>query len=624
MTHTQKHVRPGRLIALRAPLALAVGAALLAGTASAADFRRGDFSMSIDTTLTYGASWRVEDRDDRLVGKANLDPTIGTRVAALQAQNRWAEAQALAVSAPGRFSVNSDDGNLKYDKGDLISNAVGITSEVSMNWRNWGAFFRGTGFYDFETQGRDDISDVAKDRIGKRARLLDAFVFTDFNFGDAVNGNVRFGKQVVSWGESTFIQNGINVVNPVDVSRLRVAGAELKEAFLPINSIWASFNLTENLALETLYMLEWSETEVEPSGTYFSNNDFGLTGGEFVMLNFGLVDEPANFAVCRTNPALDPRCGAAFPRSADREARNRGQYGLALRYYSQALGDTEFGLYYLRYHSRLPFVSGTAITTTSPTSGRYFIEYPEDINLFGLSWNTNIGKVAFQGEISYRDNAPLQIDDVEVLFAGLSPLNPLIENPFLLFRSRLGQFQAGEYLRGWERHEVSQLQFTLTRAFGPGNFLGADQIATVGEFGFTKVWDLPSIGVMPYQGDGTDTGCGPDWVSGGGRNPLNSCEGMATSFSWGYRLAARADYNSVAGGAWNLSPRVAFNHDVNGTTPGAGGNFVDGRMSSTLGLEANRLNKWVLDLSYTRFWGGGIFNLTSDRDFVAVSAKYLF
>lgn len=624
MTKIHTHVRAGRPMLLRAPMALAVGAALLAGSAHAAEFSRGDFTMSIDTTLTYGASSRVEERNNALVGKINLDPTLGARVTALQQQNRWAEAQALAAAAPGRFSVNSDDGNLKYDKGDLISNALGITSEISMNWTNWGAFVRATGFYDFEAMGRDDISDAAKDRIGKRARLLDAFVYRDFIIANDFTGNFRFGRQVVSWGESTFIQGGINVINPVDVSRLRVAGAELKEAFLPVNSIFASFNLTENLALETLYLLEWSETEVEPSGTYFANNDFGLVGGEFVMLNFGLVDEPANFNVCRTTPAADPRCGAAFPRSADREARDLGQFGVALRYFASELGDTEFGLYYLRYHSRLPFVSGTSITNASPTSGRYFIEYPEDINLYGLSWNTNIGTIAFQGEISYRDNAPLQIDDVEVLFAGLSPLNPLIQEPFLRFRSRLGQFGPGQYLKGWERHEVSQLQFTLTKAFGPGNFLGADQIATVGEFGATKVWDLPAVSVLPYQGDGTDTGCGPDWISGGGRNPLNACGGFATSFSWGYRLAARADYNSVGGSTWNVSPRIAFNHDVNGTTPGAGGNFVKGRKSSTVGVEGNYLNKWVLDLSYTSFWGGGIYNLTSDRDFVAVSAKYLF
>jgi len=624
MTHTTKRVRPARLTASRAPIALAVSLALLAGSATAAEFSRGDFSMSIDTTLTYGASQRVEDRDNRLIGKANLDPTLGTRVGALQAQNRWVEAQALAASAPGRFSVNSDDGNLKYDKGDLISNALGITSEVSMNWREWGAFVRGTGFYDFETQSRDDISDVAKDQIGKRVRLLDAFVYRDFIIANDITGNFRFGRQVVSWGESTFIQGGINVVNPVDVSRLRVAGAELKEAFLPINSIWASFNLTDNLALEAMYLLEWSETEVEPSGTYFSNNDFGLTGGEFVMLNFGLVDEPANFNACRTPPVLDPRCGAAFPRADDRKARDLGQFGLALRYYASELGETEFGFYYLRYHSRLPFVSGTSITTSSPTSGRYFIEYPEDINLYGLSWNTNIGLLAFQGELSYRDNAPLQIDDVEVLFAGLSPLNPLIQEPFQRFRSRLGQFGPGQYLKGWERHEVSQLQFTLTKLFGPGNFLGADQVATVGEFGGTKVWDLPSTDVLPYQGDGTDTGCGPDWATGSGRNPLNSCAGFATSFSWGYRLVARADYNSVGGSPWNVAPRVAYNHDVNGTTPGAGGNFIEDRQQATLGVEGNYLNKWVLDMSYTRFWGGGIFNLTSDRDFLAVTAKYLF
>jgi hypothetical protein len=162
---------------------------------------------------------RAEDRDDRLIGKVNLDPTIGARVTALQAQGRYVEAQALALAAPGRFSVNSDDGNLKYDKGDLISNALGLTTELSLDWRGWGAFVRATGFYDFETMDRDDISDVAKDQIGNRTRLLDAFIFRDFEFGDAVTGNFRLGKQVVSWGESTFIQGGINAINPVDVSR---------------------------------------------------------------------------------------------------------------------------------------------------------------------------------------------------------------------------------------------------------------------------------------------------------------------------------------------------------------------------------------------------------------------
>ena len=46
--------------------------------------------------------------------------------------------------------------------------------------------------------------------------------------------------------------------------------------------------------------------------------------------------------------------------------------------------------------------------------------------------------------------------------------------------------------------------------------------------------------------------------------------------------------------------------------------------SITLGVEANYLNRWSLDLSYTNYFGAGQFNLISDRDFVAFVAKYSF
>ena len=65
-------------------------------------------------------------------------------------------------------------------------------------------------------------------------------------------------------------------------------------------------------------------------------------------------------------------------------------------------------------------------------------------------------------------------------------------------------------------------------------------------------------------------------------NPETQHDGFPTAFSWGYRIAARADYNNAFGTSFTLSPRVAFNHDVNGTTPGPGGNFVEDRKSLTL------------------------------------------
>jgi hypothetical protein len=75
------------------------------------------------------------------------------------------------------------------------------------------------------------------------------------------------------------------------VSKLRVAGAELKEAFLPVDSIWASFSITENLSIEGVYLLEWEEIEPDPAGTYFSTNDFASIGGTYVAPGCGVLVE---------------------------------------------------------------------------------------------------------------------------------------------------------------------------------------------------------------------------------------------------------------------------------------------------------------------------------------------
>ncbi len=631
---------------VRRGLTLAVASALafgMAGSANAIEFGSGEFQGSLDTTLSYGASWRADDPADDLIGKAQFNPFLAAQVSALQAQGLFLEAQALQLAAQGRFSTNRDDGNLKYDKGDLISNAFKLTTELSMTWRDWGAFARGVYFYDFENADRNDLTRTARQLVGERGRLLDAFIYKNFSFGETGSGTVRFGRQVVSWGESTFIQNGINVINPVDLSALRVAGAELKEAFLPVDSIWGSISVTENLSIEGLYMFEFEEIEVDAAGTYFSSNDFATPGGTYVMLGFGTVPQPVinpelYGSVCLSGPSgfansdtgLPPAlvgagCGASFPRAPNRNAKDSGQWGLAMRYFASQLNDTEFGLYYLRYHSRLPLLSGISVTSPNLSTGRFFVEFPEDIELYGLSWNTSLpAGVAWQGEISYRPNMPLQYDDVELLFAGLSPLNAIIPQPYLRFQSQLGSFGPGQEIRGWDRFEVSQLQSTFTKLFGPGNWLGASQIALVGEIGGTKVWDLPDPSELRMEGEGTDTGGGNAIDTGNGRNPWTFPGGFPTSFSWGYRTAIRADYNSAFGKPINISPRIAFNHDVNGITPGPGGNFLEGRKSFTLGAEALYLNKWAFDVSYTIFTGGKPFNQIHDRDFYSFNVKYSF
>lgn len=622
------HLRSPALSTLS--LALAVALAGVAGQAQAFQFGDQDgFHGTVNTTIGYGLAWRTEDASDDLIGKAQFDPTVSALGLGSAAQR----------AARGRYSVNGDDGNLAYDKWSPISNAFTATVEMDLRYgSDWGGFIRATGFYDFENNDRDNLSDAAKTRVGTQSRILDAFIFHDFTIADH-QATVRFGRQVVSWGESTFIQGGINSINPVDVSKLRVAGSELKQAFLPVNMLWGSINFTDNLSGEAFYLLDFQKTDPDPVGTFFSTNDFAVIGGRYVMLNFGTVPQPVinpdlydevcrqgNFAASDSGlptSLVGAACSAAFPRTKTREADDGGQGGFALRYFAEGLNNTEFGLYAMNYHSRLPLISGIAVTTSAPTSGSYFVEYPEDIHLFGVSFNTLIESagVALQGELSYRPNQPFQVDDVELLFAGLSPLNALIPQPYLRFNSQLGQFGPGDEIRGYERHKVAQLQFTATKVFGPANWFGADQIATVAEVGFTQV-DLP--GNLRFNGDGTDTGGGPDVTSGSGRNPITQPGGFPNDFSWGYRLAARLDYNNAWGTPLTFSPRIAFTHDVNGITPGPGGNFIEGRKSVTIGAAADYLSKWLFDLSYTSYFGGGSYNLIHDRDFVQVAARYSF
>ena len=164
---------------------------------------------------------------------------------------------------------------------------------------------------------------------------------------------------VVSWGESTFIQNSINAINPVDVSKLRVPGAELKEALLPVGIFSASLGVTDNVSVDAYWQYDYQRTLIDPTGSYFSTNDFVGANGNFVTLGFGLVPDslpigPGGSLV----PATIFTGGvASATRSADVRPDGTDEYGVALRFYAPALNDTEFGLYHIKYHSRLPTIN---------------------------------------------------------------------------------------------------------------------------------------------------------------------------------------------------------------------------------------------------------------------------
>ena len=633
-------------------------------------FDKGELQGSLDTTLSYGVTFRVEDPDSRLVGLLKPD---------------------------GRaYSENVDDGTLNYDTG-LVSNTVKATSELELNYKNFGAFVRGTGFYDFENQDGDReyiaLTDSAKDLVGSDIRLLDAFLTVDFNAGD-MPVTIRVGDQVVSWGESTFIQNSINTINRADVAALRLPGSEVKEALLPEGMAYINAGITDNITVEAFYLYDWEQTDIDPSGSYFSTNDFAGDGGSKVMLGFGdWSDKGTEVGALGFDPDF-----MGVGRGKTREASNSGQFGVAFRWFAPFLNDTEFGFYYVNYHSRLPIISGrsgtvggfgnavaaattinaysnpmspsygdaaasigagaaagtvmgandpagsaTGVLTVAASTGadaakyisayitdlysqtaRYFTEYPEDIQLIGISFNTDIGTtgIAMQGEVSHRFDMPLQVDDVELLFAALTPLKDI--NPAVLYNQlRPNGVGFEEIIPGYILRDVTQVQTTLTKILGPT--LGTDSITLAGEIGWTHVHDMPSKNELRLNGPGTFTS-GNIFHDTTGLHQGKAAEpasAFADADSLGYQLVVKLTYNSVMG-LVNLSPRVSWQHDVSGVSPGPGGNFLEGRKAITFGLNADYQNKWAFDISYTNYSGAGRNNLINDRDFIGANIKYSF
>ncbi|MCB2107297.1 MAG: DUF1302 domain-containing protein [Rhodobacteraceae bacterium] len=558
---------------------------------------------SFDTTFTVGASIRTQGRDQDLIGIVN-----GGRA----------------------FSINGDNGNLNFSKGDFVSLRASGVNELELDAGNLTFFTRVNYFYDqinrSATLDRTPLADEARHLAGLDFDLLDLYVTGYFDLGDNPL-TMRLGKQVLSWGESTFIQNGINVINPFDVTKLRGAGTELREGVVPVPIVQASLGLGD-FSIEGFYQLGWDHTEIEAEGTFFSTNDFASPGGQNVFLRFGLPPGPID-----NPPSLSqPPVGSIVPRDPDRDAKDSGQFGVALRYLATELNDTEFGAYYIKYHSRLPVLSGRTGKLLGIVGGDYartagyFREFPEDIKLAGFSLNTVLGTVALQAEYSYHWDQPLQADDVELLFAALSPLDPLLGLPLppgtpVFGRSQLGPYGFEQEVRGWRRKDYSQAQATATELLA--NVGPFDQVALVGEVGFTKVHNLEDPSVLRYEGPGTFTSANPFFTQLTLQPATADAKGFADSFSWGYRLVFRGDINNAIG-AVTLTPQVAFSHDVKGTTPSPIANFVDGRISSTFSLGASYLNQWQASLAYTVSTGGGNYNLLRDRDFLSFTVSYSF
>jgi hypothetical protein len=667
------------------PLALSIAAAMmtLAGaSAQASNFQLGKFDISFDSTFSAGSSWRVENRNwNDNVGKSN-NVNNGFNFDQYHPILNVNPNAATVWDGAGSYSTNGDNGNLNFDSGESFSKLIKGSHELDVRYENLGFFARGMYFYDFEMMDSDRAwtnphsgkvndpcrDDDARDQLCRDIRLLDAFVYGDFDIGE-MPFSVRVGQQVISWGESTLISHGISELNPVDIARLKAPGAELKEAFIPFGAVWASLGITENFNVEMFYQYSWEKTVLPAPGSYFSTNDFAGDGGQFnnVQLNFAsnpdtdldslITDLNALRAQILNGNVPMANAGSAyvggFPTKltlreagAENEPDDGGQYGLRLSWFLPELNDTEISLYHMNYHSRRPVFSGitadfgaealahdvgmlatTEITYDNYTNLKAFsrveLDYIEDIKLYALSFNTAIGTTSVAGEMSYRQDEPLQIDDVELLFAAMpQQLANDLGRDELDGVSQMATFPGGTRANGFILSDTLQAQVTLTNLWGPT--IGASQFTTLLEVGGIDIRDMPDQDVLRLNGPGTARNGG---IAGKEGLEIALQDGVETNpfpsaFAWGYRFVAKLDYNNVFAGI-NVSPKVVFSHDVNGITPDPLFLFVEDRKSMALGLSFDYQSRWSADLNYNSFFGGvGTTNKLEDRDYVSFNIKY--
>src|SRR5690606_29316761 len=90
-------------------------------------------------------------------------------------------------------------------------------------------------------------------------------------------------------------------------------------------------------------------------------------------------------------------------------------------------------------------------------------------------------------------------------------------------------------------------------------------------------------------------------------------DGFYTDSSFCYRVRPSLDHSNAIAGI-NLSPNIAWSHDVAGYSP----NFVEHAKSISIGLNADYANKYNASISYTNFFDGK-YNTLVGRDFAAVS-----
>lgn len=284
-----------------------------------------------------------------------------------------------------------DDGDRNFKKG-VVSNRLDWFSELDVSYKNVGARVSGAAWYDSiynqsndnrsgtinsTSVGAGEFTHATRDMMGRKAEILDAFVYYKSSDDAETPFSVRAGRHTVLYGESLFFgSNGIaNAQAPVDLIKLlSVPGSQFKEIIRPVGQVSTQVQVAPKVSVGAYYQFEWEKNRLPPSGSYLSDADFVGAGAERLL---------------------------GFNKTGDNKP-DSFQGGIQTRF-KIGESDVEYGLYLAQYNDKNPQI----MLDVAPGANAFHFVYPEKIKTVGASFSTVLGDANVAGEISYRWNAPL-------------------------------------------------------------------------------------------------------------------------------------------------------------------------------------------------------------------------
>lgn len=281
-----------------------------------------------------------------------------------------------------------------------------------------------------------------------------------------------------------------------------------------------------------------------------------------------------------------------------------------------------------------------------------FVYYPEDIEAYGISFNTTAFGWGIQGEFTSRPDMPLLVDTDSTFIATVAaqcafPINGdagvASYAPLVTHGTVCDATVGNENIFSHVELDVYNWDIGTTATYTRSNpivaALGADLGVLLTEFGGVSV---PNIDETYAKATSPTTGelTGADQIkrlqgicTSGSDLPLGSLldfdvrevnECRPTENSYGGLILTSLQYNNVFGTPWAVTPTLIMREGLHGFSPSPAGSFRKGVGSTSVSVSGSYQGYLTMSLSYTNYTGDEKYSKSIDQDYASFSVNYAF